>query len=61
MARSWLLLLLPACSFSVHKVDVTALEDLSIAGREDRPASPDRYEISSVEKLNGKPDVGPAG
>src|SRR4051812_18113055 len=25
----------------------------TIAGREDRPASPDRYDISSVEKLAG--------
>jgi hypothetical protein len=31
----------------------TLVGRFTIAGREDRPASPDRYEISSVEKLGG--------
>jgi hypothetical protein len=31
----------------------TLVGRFTIAGREDRPASPDRYEISSVEKLAG--------
>ena len=39
--------------FTERMKDAALVGRFTIAGREDRPASPDRYEISSVEKLNG--------
>ncbi|MQA28617.1 MAG: hypothetical protein GEU82_02100 [Luteitalea sp.] len=37
--------------FSERMREVTLVGSFTVAGREDRPASPDRYDISSVEKV----------
>jgi len=39
--------------FTDQMRSATLVGRFTIAGREDRPASPDRYDISSVEKLGG--------
>lgn len=62
MFRSWLLLLLPACSFDVHKVEVTPAEvDLAVSidmGGDDLTASEDLSEAADMTTQDLAPPAG---